>query len=180
MRTLRSIVSLSVAASLCALAPSALAQDERGERPEHDSPAWTSNTGLHIGLAPLLLIPTDNGPLGGGLLLDGRYGIPLGPTILAPGGRLSGYLLSERFIGTAMPTVRLTLPAGPFAPYVLGGVGGGWLTNPAEGGAALLGGGGVMIHFGHVVAVGGEITYQTVTGTELKSLALGPAIQFGG
>ncbi len=172
---MRRLSTLAVVAAILALAPSALAQEE-----EHDTPAFQANTGLKIGLAPVLLLPTDNGPVGGGLMLDGRYGIALGPTVVAPGGRLSGYLLSERFIGTAMPTVRLTLPAGPFAPYVLGGIGGGWLSNPSEGGPAFLGGGGVMIHFGRVVAIGGEITYQTIVGTEMQSLAFGPAITFGG
>ncbi len=167
-------LSLGVACAALAFAPAASAQEER------DTPAFRANRGLNIGLGPVILFPTDSGPAGGGLLVDGRYGIPLGPTILGPGGRLSGYLLSQRFIGTAMPTLRITLPAGPFAPYVLGGLGGGWVSNPSEGGAALMGGGGLMIHFGRIVAVGAELTYQTITGTEYRSLAVGPAITFGG
>lgn len=144
-----------------------------------DSPAAISNTGFHLDIGPVLLFPSDGGPLGGGLLADLRYGIPADPVIIAPGGRLSGYYISRRFIGTAMPTARVTLPVGPLAPFVVGGVGGGWISNPSEGGVALLGGGGLMLHFGRVLALGAEATYQVITGTEFKSLALGPAIHIG-
>lgn len=144
------------------------------------SVAMTANRGLRIGLGPELLLPTDSGPMGGGLVLDGRYGFRFGPTVLAPGGRLGGYLLSSRFIGTAMPTFRITIPVGPLAPFAIGGVGVGGLSNPGESGLAWLGGGGLMIHFGRVLAIGAEITYQRITGTEFETLAIGPAIQFGG
>lgn len=146
---------------------------------EDDDAAVLSNSGLHMGFGPILLLPTDSGPMGGGLAFDARYGIKLNPTILAPGGRLSGYVISERFVGTAMPTLRLTVPVGPFAPFLVGGVGGGWLSNPAESGVAFLGGGGLMIHFGRVLAIGAEATYQTITDTELQSWAIGPAIAIG-
>lgn len=144
-----------------------------------ESAAEAANKGFKLGLGPIVLVPTDGGPLGGGLILDARYGIGVGPLILGPGGRLSGYFISGRFIGTAMPTLRLTVPIGPLAPFILGGVGGGWLSNPSEGGVALLGGGGLMIHVGRVLAVGVEATYQAVTGTEFKTLAIGPALSIG-
>jgi hypothetical protein len=37
-----------------------------------------------------------------------------------------------------------------------------------------------MIHVGGLVAIGAEASYQTITGTELRSLTIGPAIVFGG
>lgn len=148
---------------------------------EHDSAAFSANRGFKIGIGPILLSPSrEGGPWGGGLDLDGRYGIVAGPTVIAPGGRLAGYALSGRFIGTAMPTLRFTLPVGPLAPFVVGGIGGGWISNPSESGVAMLGGGGLMIHFGRVFAIGAEATYQTITGTEFHGLAIGPAISFGG
>ncbi len=150
------------------------------EQPE-ESAAMAANRGLHLGIAPTLLLPNRaGGPYGGGLSLDLRYGIKVGPTVLAPGGMLAGYFISSRFIGEAMPTFRVTLPVGPLAPYVLGGVGGGWISNPSEGGVALLGGGGLMIHFGRVFGIGAEATYQTITGTGFGGVALGPMISFGG
>lgn len=155
--------------------PSAAHAQEEG-----DSAAMSANRGLRFGLGPELLIPTDSGPMGGGLVLDGRYGFRAGPTVLAPGGRLGGYIISSRFIGTAMPTFRVTLPVGPLAPFVMGGIGGGALSNRSETGLALLAGGGLMIHFGRVLAVGAELSYQRITGTEFQSLGIGPSIQFGG
>jgi hypothetical protein len=43
-----------------------------------------------------------------------------------------------------------------------------------------MGGGGLMIHFGRVVAIGAELTYRTITNTEYGGIALGPVIAFGG
>jgi hypothetical protein len=174
MRPTKPFSAVAAFLAALALAPSVHAQEER------DTPSFRANRGFSLGLGPAILLPTDAGPVGGGLVLDGRYGIPAGPIIVAPGGRLAGYFISRRFVGTAMPTLRVTLPAGPLAPYLLGGVGGGGLSNPSEGGVALMGGGGLTIHFGSVLAVGVEITYQTITNTELRSVALGPSISFGG
>jgi hypothetical protein len=148
---------------------------------ESESAAESANRGFKLGLGPTLLLPLrDGGPLGGGLDLEGRYGIKAGPTIVAPGGLLGGYLISARFIGLAMPTFRITVPLGPLAPFVVGGIGGGWISNPSEGGLAYLAGGGLMIHFGRIVAIGAEVTYRKITSTEFGGLAIGPAISFGG
>lgn len=171
MRRLLTAIALVTAVSM----PSFASAQE-----ESESTAMQANKGLRFGFGPALLLPTDGGPMGGGLVLDGRYGIKAGPTVLAPGGRLAGYILSERFIGTAMPTFRITVPVGPLAPYALGGIGGGWLSNASESGLAWIGGGGLMIHFGRVLAIGAEATYEAITGTEYKALSIGPAIHIGG
>lgn len=171
---MRSALALTAALALALVPATALAQEE-GE-----STAMRANRGFKLGLGPELLIPSDGGPMGGGLTLDGRYGIKAGPTVLAPGGRLAGYYISKRFVGTAMPTFRVTVPVGPLAPFLVGGLGPGGMTNDGEGGLAILGGGGLMIHFGRFVAVGAEVTYQKITGTEFEMLGIGPAIHFGG
>ncbi|MEO8878106.1 MAG: hypothetical protein ABI461_21115, partial [Polyangiaceae bacterium] len=59
---------------------------------DEDSAAADANKGFHLGVGPVLLVPSDGGPLGGGLELDGRYGIDLNPVIIGPGARLGGYL----------------------------------------------------------------------------------------
>jgi hypothetical protein len=144
-----------------------------------DTPAWNANVGLVTGLGIALLLP-DEGSAGGGLEFSARYGIPVGPTVMAPGGRLGGYYLQERFIGTLMPTFRVTLPLGPLAPFVQGGAGPGVLTNPSEGGLAWLAGGGLMIHFGGVVSVGAEVNVERITGTGFEVLSIGPTLVIGG
>src|SRR6185295_4978145 len=144
---------------------------------ESQGPAMQANRGFKLGVGPTLLLPRrTGGPYGAGLTLDGRYGIEAGPTVLAPGGRLAGYYVSDRFAAVAMPTFRVTVPIGPLAPFLIGGVGAGWLTNVSESGVALLGGGGLMIHVGRFVAFGAEATYQAITGTELKVVTIGPSI----
>jgi hypothetical protein len=176
MRT-KIVLAAAAAAALVAFAPN----DARAQEPERESPAMAYNRGLKIGFAPVLVFPIrQDGPYGGGLEIQGRYGIKAGPTVIAPGGAVGGYLISGRGVGLAMPTIRWTVPVGPLAPYALGGVGVGGLTNPGEGGLALMGGGGLMIHFGRVIAVGAELTYRTITNTEYGGLALGPVIAFGG
>ena len=157
------------------------ARDASAQEEHEDSVAMSANRGFKLGIGPTLLLPMrSGGPYGGGLNLEGRYGIKAGPTVIAPGGMLAGYLQSSRFTGLAMPTLRITLPIGPLAPYGLGGVGGGWISNPSESGVALMGGGGLMIHFGRIIAIGAEATYQTITGTDFAGWAIGPAIAFGG
>jgi hypothetical protein len=176
-------VAFSIVGLIGLLASSrdAFAQDEERRDGEGDSAAMAANRGLRFGLGPVLLLPSrDGGPYGGGLDFHLNYGIKAGPTVIAPGGLLGGYLQSSRFVGIAMPTVRLTLPVGPLAPFVIGGIGGGWIGNPAESGVALLGGGGLMVHFGRILGVGVEASYQTITGTEFSSVVLGPSIRFGG
>jgi hypothetical protein len=158
-----------------------ISRDARAQEEHEDSAAMSANRGFKLGIGPTVLLPMRaGGPYGGGLNVEGRYGIKAGPTVVAPGGMLAGYFISSRFIGMAMPTFRLTVPIGPLAPYALGGVGGGWISNPSEGGVALLGGGGLMIHFGRFFAIGAEATYQTITGTDFGGVTIGPAISFGG
>jgi len=144
-----------------------------------ESAAESYNQGFQWGIGPSILVPTDGGPLGGGLTLDARYGIEAGPVIVAPGGRLAGYYRSRHFTGFVMPTARVTVPLGPLAPFVVGGVGPGFMSNPSEGGVALMGGGGLMVHFGRVFGLGAEVTYQVITGTEFRALSIGPSLLFG-
>lgn len=139
-----------------------------------------ANKGFQLSIAPTFLLPVNDRPWGGGVSLEARYGIKAGPTVFAPGLRGSGYVFSERFVGIPMGTVRWTIPAGPVAPFIVGGLGAGFLLNPADSGPALLGGGGLMIHFGRFLGIGAEVTYQTVTNTDFHNVALGPTIAFGG
>jgi hypothetical protein len=44
----------------------------------------------------------------------------------------------------------------------------------------MLAGGGLLVHFGRAVAIGGEVTYQKITNTEFESVAIGPSIRIGG
>ncbi len=145
-----------------------------------DTPAWRSNVGFQLGTGFMVLLPSGGGSAGVGLQAEGRYGFVLGPTVVAPGGELSLYYLSSRVIGTVMPTLRITVPLGPLAPYVRGGAGAGALTNPGEGGLAWLGGGGLMIHFSERISLGAEVSYQAISGTAFRGLSISPMLSISG
>jgi hypothetical protein len=167
----RTLAPLAALLAGLALAPSA--------RADEDSYAFRANTGLHWGIGPVILIPPGDRPLGGGLDLDIRYGIGADPVVIAPGVRFAGYLQSRQVIAFGMPTARVTLPVGPLAPFVVGGVGPGYTSAEEKGGVALLGGGGLMVHVGPVLALGAEASYQVITGTDFKTLTIGPSIMIG-
>jgi hypothetical protein len=161
------------------MASSAVAADNDDDDEVPDTAAWRANTGLVTGIGFAVLVP-EEGNVGFGAELGARYGVPAGPFIIAPGGLLGGYFLQERFIGDLLGTLRLTAPLGPLAPFVQGGVGPGMVTHPGDAGVAWLGGGGLMLHFGGVLTLGAEVSYQGITGTGYKSLSIGPSITIGG
>ncbi|MEO8180389.1 MAG: hypothetical protein ABI895_16245 [Deltaproteobacteria bacterium] len=172
--------AFGVAAALAVglAAPSALAQDDSDEL--NDSPAWRANVGLHLGTSIIVLVPDRGDSLGVGLQVEGRYGIGLGPIVVAPGAELSGYLLASRVVGTLLPTVRLTVPIGPLAPFVRAGVGIGGLTDPSEGGLAWLAGAGLMLHVSDAFSFGAELGYQAIEGTDFKGLSIAPTLSWNG
>lgn len=182
----RALLLFAITTSALSFATAAHAQESSAEV-NTDTPAWRSNRGFQTHLGPAILFPTDSSQsYGFGLEFGLRYGIKAGPTVLAPGGRVAGYYQPERFIGDVMPTLRWTIPLGPFAPFVEGGVGAGGVSNPGRGGVALLGGGGFMIHFGDVFGLGVRASYETITGTaappdkpRFSVLSIGPMLQFG-
>jgi hypothetical protein len=143
-----------------------------------DTPAWNANVDQVTGLGVAILV-ADDGSVGGGLELSTRYGFPVGPVILAPGGRTGGYYV-QRLIGLLLGTGRVTLPLGPLAPFVQAGAGAGGLSNPGDGGLAWLVGGGLMIHFGSQLAIGAEVSWQGITGTGFEVLSIGPSLVIGG
>jgi len=179
------LVMLTLATAVLIAVPAAAedagegVSDSGSSRPSRDSAAWDVNTGFVPGLALILVVP-DEGAMGAGAQIHARYGIPAGPVILAPGAQMGGYVVQRHFVGNLMGTFRLTVPLGPFAPYGQAGLGPGLITNPGEAGLAWMGGGGLMIHFGRVLAFGADVSYQAITGTDYKTLTIGPSIIIGG
>jgi hypothetical protein len=137
------------------------------------------NVGPRFSLAPGVFLPTDGGHVGFSIAGDYRHGFELGHTILAPGARLAGFFPSDFVALTAMGTARLTVPVGPVGPYLMGGVGPGYVSEPSKVGLALLGGGGLMVYIGTSFGIGAEASYLTITGTNLHALFIGPALMLG-
>ncbi len=137
------------------------------------------NSGFQWGISPGIVF--SRGKAGFALGLNLGYGFDLGSVILVPGLRLAGYFVDPS-VYLGMPTFKVVLPIDRFAPFVQGGVGIGHVDGdtkqPAKEGAALMGGGGFMIHF-RPVAFGVEASYQTITGTSFRGFGVGPIIAIG-
>lgn len=141
--------------------------------------AW--NTGFQWGIAPGIVF--YSGKTGFFLGVRLGYGFDTGSVILVPGVRLGAYFTDPN-IYVGMPVMKLVFPIDRFAPFVEAGgglghiaAGGSGLTSsPSATGAALLAGGGFMIHFTPRFALGAEANYQTITGTGFKGFGVGPII----
>lgn len=165
------VFSASLAfASLAAAQPYAYAEPSARHR------VLAANVGPRLSIAPGLFIPTDGGRVGFSIAADFRYGLELGPTVIAPGARLSGLFPSGFVSLSALGTLRLTIPLGPVGPFVLGGVGPGYVSEPSHVGLAYLGGGGLMIHFTPGFGLGAEASYVGITGSDFRALFVGPTL----
>jgi opacity protein-like surface antigen len=107
---------------------------------------------------------------------DFRYGFDTGPVIAAPGARGAAFFLSDARVVIGLATARVTVPVGPVGPFVLGGVGTGFVSAPEHVDLGYLAGGGLMVHFGVHVAVGAEVAYQAVRRTSFSALSVGPSL----
>jgi hypothetical protein len=133
------------------------------------------STGLRFGLSPGLLLSLRGEPVTFGFGLDLRYGIETGRVILAPGLRLGALLFNDPRVFTSFLTLRMTIPAGRVGPYLLGGVGGGWIERPAFG---YLGGGGFLVHIGTRFGIGAEASFQSLVYSRFKVISVGPQLLF--
>jgi hypothetical protein len=137
------------------------------------------NLGLRLSLAPGIVVPVDGSRVGFSFGGDVRFGFPLGPTIVAPGLRVAGYWPEGFSSVIGLATLRVTVPLGPVGPYVLGGAGPGHVSKPSETGLAYQAGGGFMVYVGDVFGIGAEASYLAITGTDFRSLFIGPALLLG-
>lgn len=136
------------------------------------------NSGFQWGISPGVVF--SRGKAGFAVGLRFGYGFDTGPVILVPGVRLSGYFIDPN-VYLGMPMLKLVLPIDRFAPFVEAGAGVGHVAGgsaSSETGAALMGGGGFMIHFTRI-ALGAEASYQVITGTPFKGFGVGPILAIG-
>ena len=167
---------LLLLALICLGASRAGAQAFAPQEPSSRDIVVAYNTGHRFSIAPGVFIPNGGGNIGFSIAGDYRYGIEVGPIVVAPGARIAGYFPSGYYILTALATARITFPLGPVGPYVLGGIGPGYVSEPSKTGAAWMGGGGLMVYIGRSFGIGAEATYQGVTGSDFRALFIGPAL----
>ncbi|MFT3923986.1 MAG: hypothetical protein QM778_15740 [Myxococcales bacterium] len=109
---------------------------------------------------------------------DFYYDFRLGPVVLAPGLRATGYVTQDFLAIAGLGTLRAGLSLGPVLPYLLGGVGIGFIGHENDTGASYLGGGGVLLTLRRRLAVGLEVSYQGFATTPFRATYFGPNMQF--
>lgn len=134
------------------------------------------NTGGQFNLAPGIFVPTRGGDIGFSLLASFGYGFEVGPTILVPGITLEGFFPSGYSVLATLGTAKLIFPIGAFAPFISGGAGPAWITEPSENGTAVMMGVGFTYYFSQSFALGAQGSYQTITGTGFSLLSAGPIL----
>ena len=132
-------------------------------------------TGLRWSIAPGAVF--GNGKAGISLGGQLEYGVDTGSVIVMPGVSLAGYFL-EPNVYVGMPTVRIVLPLGPFAPFIEGGVGLGAVTQPSQISLAVLGGAGFVLHPTPDFILGLELGYETIVQTDFRVIIFGPIFAF--
>lgn len=160
-------------------APPEITPEEPPHRSEGRMLVSLYNAGFQWGISPGVVVSDDK--VSFAISLGFGYGFDLDTVILVPGVRLAAYFTDPN-VYVGMPTVKLVLPLDRFAPFIEGGAGYGHLDGAdgvaSKGGAALMGGGGFMIHF-RPVAFGAEASYQAITGTSFKGWSIGPILALG-
>ncbi len=110
---------------------------------------------------------------------DFYYDFRLGPMVIAPGARLSAYIIRDFQSVAGYATARMGVSLGPVLPYAMGGAGFGYIgPDERDQGFAYLGGGGVMLILRRRLAVGLETSYQGYTNTPFAATYLGANVQF--
>ncbi|MBX3190393.1 MAG: hypothetical protein KF819_25560 [Labilithrix sp.] len=139
------------------------------------SSAW--NSGFQWGIAPGIAFV--DGKTGFFMGLRFGYGFDTGSVIVVPGVRLAGYFL-ERAVYLGMPVMKLVYPIDRFAPFIEGGAGVGHVSADGDitsrTAAALMVGGGFMIHFSMKFGLGVEANFQTITGSNFQAFGVGPIL----
>jgi hypothetical protein len=118
-----------------------------------------------------------NGTAGFSLAAHVEYGVDTGSFIVVPGVDLAAFFLDPN-VYVGMPTAKLVLPVGWFVPFVEGGAGLGFITQPRQTAVAVLGGGGFMITPGPSFSFGVEAGYETLLGTDFGVVLFGPLVTF--
>jgi hypothetical protein len=176
-RRLSLALLLMVCGSVTRVSAQATNVERRALAPANEVAEATHGPKLNFTAGAFFRSPSDH--VGFAAAGDFYYDFRLGPLVVAPGARLSAYLIRD-FLGIAgYATVRTGMTFGPVVPYLMGGAGFGYVgEEDKEVGFAYLGGGGLMLVLRKRAAVGLEASYQGVTSTDFGATYLGANVQF--
>jgi hypothetical protein len=158
-------ISATIAAAALLLSSHAAAADE-------DHSGWSVN------FTAVVLLPSSDYHLGGGVDPELKYTLDLGGARLSAGARVGTYYAKDLFGVTLMPTLRLMVPLGAFEPYAAVGLGYGWLPSDGHDALATMGRLGFLYRFSASFAVGLEATLQQVDGSRFRFASYGSMMAF--
>ncbi|HET9597566.1 MAG TPA: hypothetical protein VFP65_18395 [Anaeromyxobacteraceae bacterium] len=140
--------------------------------------AAEDHSGWSMNFTPVLILPSGNYGLGGGVDPELKYTVDLGEARLSAGGRVGTYYAKNLFSVTVMPTLRLTVPIGRVEPYAAIGLGHGWLPDIGHDGLATMGRLGFVYRFSSRLAIGLEGTVQQIDGSRYRFPSFGSMMSF--
>jgi hypothetical protein len=164
MKNLGTSIAILIFAALLLSANVAAAEEKQSK--------WSVN------FTPVLIFPSGDDRLGGGIDPEVKYTLDLGDARLSVGGRVGAYYAKNLFSWTVMPTVRLMVPIGSFEPYASVGLGYGWLPKAGRDGVAVMGRLGFVYRFSERFAVGLEGTLQQLDGSSYRFPSVGSMMSF--
>jgi len=138
-----------------------------------------ATTGPKLGITAGAFFRSPQDHVGFSFAGDFYYDFRLGPLVLAPGLRASGYIIRDFLAVAGFGTLRAGTSLGPVIPYALGGVGVGFIGHDGrDTGLGYVGGGGVMLALSRRLALGVEASYQGFATTRFRATYLGATMQF--
>ena len=188
VRRLAFDIALTLALGAATQAQSASAQvvEARASAQEPPQPPVSAPeplAGSRLGASAELLlglcVPPEGGRLGLTLAGELRYGIALGPLVLAPGVRVASLFVAGAIGLAGLAGLRLTLPLPQIAPYVALGVGPGYRSGPAQLALAYQGSAGLTVPFSERITVGIEASYLQLVDVHFRRLSFGPTVSLG-
>ncbi len=140
--------------------------------------AFWANLGTRVEAAPVFVFASNEERTAFGATVEARYGLPVGPLVVAPGIRAAALSTETYGAYPGLATARLILPLGAFAPYAYGGAGvvvfnGG----PNTAGAAGTIGAGAMVHPSRRIAFGIDAAWTRLR--DITVFTTGPVFAFG-
>jgi len=144
----------------------------------HAAAADDTPSAWSISFTPVLILPSGDDRLGGGVDPEVKYTLDLGRARLSAGGRVGAYYARNQFGVTVMPTLRLMVPIGRVEPYAAVGVGYGWLPDSGRAGLATMERLGFLYRFSSGLALGLEGTLQQIDGSRYRFRSIGSMMSF--
>lgn len=166
---------------------SAPAPNPASRSPEADTPPKLSaleertygpHAGFRVAATPGVAFDFDNSSMGFNLGLEGTLGFELGPIVVAGGIAAQMLVPKGTSILMGFPEVRIIVPIGDLAPFIVAGAGIGADGTTGKADLAVRAGAGVQYVFTDEISVVLGGAYHMIGDRSIASIELGPRVSF--